>query len=245
MLSHDVHLEATVRVTVIVPAYNEAGNVHLLVEELAPALAGLAAEILVVDDGSSDGTADRVPNTAPFRCLRLPRSGKTAALEQGFRAARGERIVTIDADLQEDPRHIRDLVALLDHADCALGVRRDRRDPLLTKKLPSRAYNLVVGLWFGRHFEDIDCGLRAFRRAAIGDLAFFEGAHRVFPLMVHRAGGRVATMVVRHRERRFEAAKFSSPLRFVRGFAALAKVQRMKRRAPRATTLGVAGQPGR
>ena len=221
------------RITVVVPAYNEAGNIRLLVEELAPAVAGLDAEILVVDDGSSDGTAERVPQAAPFRCLRLPRVGKTAALEQGFASARGEVIVTIDADLQEDPRQIPELVALLERGDLVLGVRVDRRDPLLGKKIPSKIYNAMIAVWFGRWFADIDCGLRACRREVVATFEFFAGAHRLFPLMAHRAGVKVVTMPVRHRPRRFEQAKFSSPLRFLAGVRDLVRVARKPRGASR------------
>jgi glycosyltransferase involved in cell wall biosynthesis len=216
-----------VRVSIIVPAYNEAGNIPLLVQELVPAVAGLEVEIIIVDDGSTDGTSHRVPDGPPFRCVRQSHEGKTAALRRGFAEASGDVVVTIDADLQEDPQHIHAMLTLLEEHDCVLGIRSSRTDSLIGKKLPSRLYNGLIRLWFGRNFRDINCGLRAFRRDALGNLVYFPGAHRLFPLMVHRAGGSVRLMPVRHQPRRFEEAKYSSPMRFFPAVADLIRLRRM------------------
>ena len=214
------------RLSIIVPAYNEAANMALLEAELSPVALELGAEILVVDDGSTDGTADRVPSTAPFRCLRVEHGGKTSALQAGFDATDSDLLVTIDADLQEDPGALPGLVELLASHDCVLGIRADRTDSFLRKRLPSRIYNALIHAMFGRRFADINCGCRGFRREALRHLRFYDGAHRTFPLMIHIGGGKVGLIPVRHRARRFEAAKFSSPSRFL---PALVELMRLRR----------------
>jgi glycosyltransferase involved in cell wall biosynthesis len=207
-------------VSVVVPAYNESRGIARLNEALCYALADTSAEIVVVDDGSTDDTAAEIGKYAIFRVVSIARSGKSAALRAGIEAARSDVIVMIDADLQEDPSRIPDFVQQLrDGADLVTGVRVGRVDGFWTKRLPSRVYNFLMRRIFHTPFRDINCGFRAGRRELLMQLNWFEGCHRLLPVMVARRGGVVREIPVRHSPRIHGEAKFNSPGRFLPALA--------------------------
>ncbi len=225
--------------SVVVPVYDEAANLRPLWEALSDALAelGLPAEVIFVDDGSGDGSTEilRELVTADKRC-RLVRlaanAGLTAAFLAGFAAARGEIVVSLDGDLQNDPRDIATLVRHLDGADAAVGWRRDRHDPWL-KRLASRIGNGVRSALTGDHVRDSACSLRAMRRECVGAIPPFHGMHRFVPTLLRMAGYRVVEVPVRHHARRFGRSKFTVRNRAARALADLLAVCWMLRRRVR------------
>jgi dolichol-phosphate mannosyltransferase len=207
-----------VEVSVVVPVYNEAESIASLNAGLEEALSGCRHEIVVVDDGSTDASRDEIARFPAFRCVSIPHAGKSAALAAGIRAARGDTIVTIDADLQEDPSHLSRLLRALDEgAALACGCRSPRVDGLWRKRIPSAIYRCFLLALFGRRFHDINCGFRAARRDVWDSVTWFPGAHRLVPLLVALNGGAVAQIPVPHRPRQLGQAKFDSPLRFIDG----------------------------
>jgi hypothetical protein len=206
--------DAAPALSIVVPVHDEAPSLPILHAELCEVLAGLdqAAEILFVDDASADGSAAVVrrlhARDPRVRLVRLARrAGLSAALDAGLRAARGAVLVTLDADLQNDPRDIPRLLAALQDADAVIGWRRDRRDPWL-RRLSSRAANGLREAITGDRIHDSGCGLRALRRGCLADLPSFDGNHRFFPTLLRAAGRRVAEVPVEHRPRRFGRAHF-------------------------------------
>lgn len=217
--------------SVIVPVHDEAASLAQLYEELRQVLDGLgrAAEIIVVDDGSADGSAEVVRRLAGHdprvRLVRLRRqAGLTAALAAGFDAARGAIVVTLDGDLQNDPHDIPRLLAALGDADAVTGWRQARRDPWM-RRVSSRIANGVRNLVIGERVRDSGCGLRAIRRACLPDLPRFHGAHRFIPTLLRAAGHRVAEVEVHHRPRRFGRSHFGVRNRALAAFQDLLAVR--------------------
>ena len=213
-------------ISVVVPVYNESESIGFLYSGLEAALSGLNHEIVLVDDGSTDATRAEIAKYPAFRCITIPHAGKSAALDAGIQTARADTIVTIDADLQEDPAHILVLLdALHNGAALACGCRMHRADGLWRKRIPSAIYRSLLLLLFHRYFRDINCGLRAARRGIWEKVVWFEGAHRLVPLLVAIKGGVVAQIPVPHRRRMYGEAKFDSPLRFLEGIRDALKVR--------------------
>lgn len=213
-------------ISVIIPAFNELECVELLQSELPPALQGLDAEIVVIDDGSTDGTGEALAKCPDFRVVRIEHSGKSAALLAGMQAAKGETVVMIDADLQEDPQQLTELLEKFDDGvSMVSGVRVDRSDGLFRKRVPSRIYRFIIFVLFGRDYKDINCGFRVARRDYLLGLRWFAGAHRLLPLFVDQKGGKLIEAPVRHRPRRRGAAKYDSPMRFLGAIRVLLKVR--------------------
>lgn len=202
--------------SIIVPLYNEQENVGLLAEAIVAAIAPLrlSYEVLLVDDGSSDDTfriAAELPGRhAEIRVLRLRRnSGQTAAMAAGIEHARGEVLVTMDGDLQNDPRDIpRFLDKLREGYDIVVGWRHDRKDRLLSRKIPSRIANRLIGKVTGVPIRDNGCSLKAYRAALIKEIPLYSEMHRFIPAMASLAGPRLAEIKVRHHARRFGRSKY-------------------------------------
>lgn len=226
-------------VSVVVPVYNERENVGPLLEEIAAALAGRAYEVVAVDDGSSDGSGDALvalrARHPALRVLRFARNaGQSAAFAAGFRAARGAVLVTMDADLQNDPADVPALLEALERSglDAAVGWRMNRRDTGW-KRLQSRIANGVRNRLNHETIRDTGCSLKAFRREAVAELPWFTGMHRFLPTLVKMRGGRVVEVPVRHRPRRFGTTKYGMWNRVFRALADALAVRWMQRRALR------------
>ena len=200
--------------SVVVPVHDEAPSLSVLHAELCEVLDGLErpAEIVFVDDGSTDASADVVRQLMArdprVRLVRLRRNaGLTAALAAGFAAARGTIVVTLDGDLQNDPRDIPPLLAALEGADAVIGWRQARRDPWL-RRASSRIANAIRDLLTGDGVRDSGSGLRAIRRECLCDLPRVNGIHRFIPTVLQAAGRRVVQVPVSHRARRFGRSHF-------------------------------------
>jgi glycosyltransferase involved in cell wall biosynthesis len=226
-------------VSVVVPVYNERENLAPLLDEIAAALRGTSYEVVAVDDGSTDGSGEElVALRTRYPALRVVRfarnAGQSAAFAAGFRAAKGAVLVTMDADLQNDPA---DVPALLDEleesgVEAAVGWRRDRQDTGW-KLVQSRIANGVRNRLNHETIRDTGCSLKAFRREAVADIPWFTGMHRFLPTLVKMRGGRVVEVPVRHRPRRFGATKYGMWNRVFRALADALAVRWMQRRALR------------
>ena len=223
-------------VSIVLPVYNERDSLPVLWTELEPVLKQCpgTVEVLIVDDGSSDGSADiarDLTHADPrVRLVRLAaNAGLTAALLAGFAAARGEHVVTMDSDLQYDPADIPRLLALLDRYDAALGYRGRRDDPWL-KRLSSRIANSVRRAVLGDDIRDSACTLRAMRRQCMAAIAPYHGMHRFVPTLLGQAGFRTIEVEVSHRPRRHGTSKYGVRNRALRGFVDLLAVRWLRSR---------------
>jgi glycosyltransferase involved in cell wall biosynthesis len=211
-------------ISVVVPVHDEERSVEPLYEELRAALEPLGRrwEAVFVDDGSTDGslgTLTRLHATAPnVKVVRLRRNfGKAAALAAGFRHADGDVVVTIDADLQDDPAEIPRLLAKLDEGfDLVSGWKAQRRDPL-SRRIPSRIFNGVVSRVSGLRLHDLNCGLKAYRADVVRNLRIYGELHRFLPVLAHDRGYRVAELPVNHRPREHGKSRYGVE-RYLRGF---------------------------
>ena len=210
--------------SVIVPVWNEVESVAELVSQLRQVLGahGEPYEILFVDDGSTDGTFDAVAGAAAgepaLRAIQLRRHfGKSATLAAGFREARGQIVVTIDGDLQDDPSEIPNLLAKLDQGyDLVSGWKTKRQDPW-SKRIPSRFFNLVTRRISGLDIHDFNCGLKVYRREVVDAIDVYGELHRYLPALAHWAGFRVGELPVVHHPRRHGVTKFGRS-RYLNGF---------------------------
>ena len=201
--------ETAPQVSVVVPLFNEEENVSILQSELRSALAGIDHEIIFVDDGSTDGTAEKIERDPRTRVVRFERNaGQSAALYVGCKAARGAIVVMIDGDLQNDPADIPRLLAEISRgADMVCGYRTKRRDTLL-KRIVSRVANFVRSRYAKDGIRDTGCTLKAMRRECVGAFVPFKGMHRFMASLVKGAGYRIVEIPVNHRPRRFGQTKY-------------------------------------
>jgi dolichol-phosphate mannosyltransferase len=195
--------------SIVIPLYNESGNVAPLQQEIADALAGHRYELILVDDGSTDDTAAQIVPGAGVRVIRFDRHcGQSAAMLAGLRAAVAPVVVLLDGDLQNDPADIpRLLEALAAGADLVCGYRARRQDTAV-KKLTSRVANFVRSRFVGDGIRDTGCTLKALRRPCVDALVPFHGMHRFLPALIKNAGYRVVELPVNHRPRRFGQSKY-------------------------------------
>ncbi len=218
--------------SIVVPLCNEEESLSPLVGEILAALGKLPdwkLELIFVDDGSRDESWAKIREFAAadarIRGIRFRRNfGKAAALEAGFRAAAGEIVFTMDADLQDDPNELpKFLDAIRAGNDLVSGYKAKRNDPW-HKVYPSRIFNGVVSLFTGVKLHDHNCGFKAYRAGVVRDLRLYGELHRFVPVLAVAKGYRVGEIVVHHRARRFGHSKFGAR-RFVKGFLDLLQVQ--------------------
>jgi len=205
-----------VDVSVVVPLYNEQDSVRPLYDAITSAMSGMFPEyeLIFVDDGSRDSTFDVAQGLAAgdkrLRVLKFRRNyGQTPAMAAGIDHARGRIIVTMDGDLQNDPRDIPELVRKInDGFDIVVGWRFNRKDKLISRKIPSRIANWLIGKVTGVPIKDNGCSLKAYRATTIKNVPLYNEMHRFIPAMASIAGPRLAEIKVRHHSRQYGESKY-------------------------------------
>jgi dolichol-phosphate mannosyltransferase len=242
-----------VDLSIVIPVFNEEENLPLLWPEIREVLepTGLRYEVIFVDDGSRDRSAEIVRGFRDadprVRLVRLKaNAGETAATDAGFKSARGRWVVSMDADLQNDPHDIPAMLKQLDQWDAVTGWRVNRAaGDSWVRRLSSRVANRVRNRLSEETIQDSGCTFRAFRRECLRDLVLYEGFHRFIPTLLRMRGFRVLEVPVNHRPRRFGESKYGIGNRAFRAFVDLLVVRWMKDRLLRyeiAEDLG--GEPG-
>lgn len=202
--------------SVVVPIYNEVESLPALLDAISSAIASnaLSYEIICVDDGSQDGSDELLKQQAQtrtdLRAVILRRNyGQTAAIAAGFSHARGKVIITLDGDLQNDPADIPILLAKLEEGyDLVSGWRKHRQDNSLTRILPSKIANWLIGWGTGVHLHDYGCSLKAYRAELVADMNLYGELHRFLPALAFIEGARITEIPVRHHPRRFGQSKY-------------------------------------
>ena len=218
-------MQLTPSLTIIVPFFNEEESLPSLIEQIYEAAADeelhrlfdrpFSFELLMIDDGSTDGSANfirgQIARKPELKLVSLQKNfGKTAALAAGFNYASGEYVVTLDADLQDDPFAVRQLIEKLQEGfDLVSGWKRRRNDPL-SKTIPSRIFNLTTRLFTGIALHDFNCGLKAYRRKVVQSLDLHGEMHRYIPVLAQWNGFRVSEVPVKHNPRQFGKTKFGT-----------------------------------
>ena len=221
--------EGNKEISVVIPLFNEEQSLGELYEKIRYALNRSGRwEIIFVDDGSTDGSArilqDIRRRDRRIKIIRFRRNfGKSAALSAGFSHAKGDIVVTMDADLQDDPEEIPHLISELKKGyDLVSGWKKKRRDPI-TKTMPSRFFNFVTSVLTGIKIHDFNCGLKVYRKDVVKDVQIYGELHRYVPVLAHWLGYKVGEIPVQHHSRKFGKSKYGM-VRFWRGFLDLLTV---------------------
>jgi dolichol-phosphate mannosyltransferase len=202
-------MPASPAISVVVPLYNEEGNVAELQRQIEAALATRDYEIVLVDDASTDNTLENIPGGERVRVIQFEKnSGQSAAMHAGIHSARGDVIVTLDGDLQNDPADIPAMLTMLNQGwDLVCGYRQKRKDTAF-KRLQSRIANAVRARFVGDGVRDTGCTLKAMRRDCREALLLFNGMHRFIPALIRNMGWRVTELPVNHRPRVSGVSKY-------------------------------------
>ncbi len=222
--------KSTVKISIVVPLFNEEESLVELHERLSKAVCSLEKpiEFLYIDDGSTDNSmqvlSDLHNKDPQVRVVQFRRNyGKSAALALGFKEARGEFIVTLDADLQDEPYEIPNLVKKLEEGfDLVSGWKKIRKDPFI-KKNTSKLFNFVTRKMTGLGIHDMNCGLKAYRREVTETVNVYGQLHRFLPVLAQWQGFKVGEVVVKHNPRKYGKTKFGAS-RFIAGFFDLVTV---------------------
>jgi len=222
--------------SVVVPVYNEEESLPILVTSIAKVMAGLGRswELLLIDDGSRDRSyaimLELKQEHPQIRCIKFrANAGQTAAMAAGFDQARGEVVITIDADLQNDPADIPRLVEKLNEYDAAVGWRHKRQDSRW-RLLQSRIANAIRNRLSGETITDTGCSLKAYKRPAIEKLKLYKGLHRFLPTLIKMEGYTVTEVKVSHHPREHGVSKYGMWNRAIPAFFDLLAVRWMKKR---------------
>lgn len=198
--------------SLVVPVFNEQDSLRTLHDEIQEATRHIVGgvEIIYINDGSSDQSLDILMSLSKARVLSFPRNlGKSQALQAGFDAARGKYIITMDSDLQDDPKEVQNFLLMLERADLVVGWKQKRLDPR-RRKFASRVANGTVRMLTGLRVHDMNCGFKAYRAHVAKSLRLYGDMHRYIPAIIHGQGFRVIEMAVHHRSRQYGKSKYGA-----------------------------------
>ena len=208
--------------SILIPVFNEEESLQVLFDELKHDFENnQSIEVIFINDGSSDGSQKliekEIANHSTWKLINLYRNyGKSVALQSGIDIASGELIATLDADLQDDPKELINLVRELKNDDVIVGWKKNRLDPL-EKRIASRVFNFFIKLFSGLKIKDSNSGIKVLKREVAKSLNLYGGRHRYIPLLAHQKGFNVKEIPVNHRERKFGKSKYGAE-RYKHGF---------------------------
>ena len=210
------------KISIVVPLFNEQDSLKELYSELKTNISNYEYEIIFIDDGSSDNSwsilKDICKHDEKIKVIKFHNNyGKSDALSEGFSKAKGDYIITIDADLQDDPKEIKSIIKKIDEGwDLVSGWKRNRKDPL-NKTLPSKLFNFITGWFTGLKIHDYNCGLKGYKKSVVKSLNLYGGLHRYIPAIAIQNGYKVTEIEVHHRPRKYGETKYGSK-RYFDGF---------------------------
>jgi len=216
------------KLSIVIPVYNEVDSIDALYKEIKQNIDIEEYEIVYIDDGSTDGSSEKIQeliqDNQKIKLIQFYRNyGKSAALSEGFKQANGEYVITMDADLQDDPAEIKNLIDKLEEGfDLVSGWKKNRKDPI-SKRLPSKLFNFITRLFTSVKIHDFNCGLKIYRRSVIKTLDIYGGRHRYIPALAGQKKFIVSEIIVNHRPREFGSTKYGGR-RFFHGFFDLISV---------------------
>jgi glycosyltransferase involved in cell wall biosynthesis len=216
------------KLSIVIPVYNEVDSIDALYKEIKQNIDIEEYEIVYIDDGSTDGSSEKIQeliqDNQKIKLIQFYRNyGKSAALSEGFKQANGEYVITMDADLQDDPAEIKNLIDKLEEGfDLVSGWKKNRKDPI-SKRLPSKLFNFITRLFTSVKIHDFNCGLKIYRRSVIKTLDIYGGRHRYIPALAGQKKFIVSEIIVNHRAREFGSTKYGGR-RFFHGFFDLISV---------------------
>ena len=221
-------------ISLVIPLYNEVDNIEPLGLSIIHALQGRSYEVLFVDDGSTDGSTEKLKESCTvhpeFHAIRFKKNtGQTAAMDAGFKYAKGAYVVSMDADLQNDPADIPKLLEKLNSYDMVCGWRQKRNDPWI-KRISSKVANYIRNRLSWEDIKDTGCSLKAYRRECLRHIKLYNGMHRFLPTLFKMEGFTVTEIVVNHYPRKFGKSKYGISNRAIRAFIDLLVVRWMKKR---------------
>ncbi|MCF6157521.1 MAG: glycosyltransferase [wastewater metagenome] len=221
-------------ISVVIPLYNEVDTIEFLGHSLINALRGQNYEIIIVDDGSTDGSTKKLREWCAkhpyFRSIHFKKNaGQTAAMDAGFKYSRGKYVVSMDADMQNDPADIPKLLEKLNTYDMVCGWRQKRNDPWI-KRVSSQVANFIRNKLSWEDIKDTGCSLKAYRKECLERITLFNGMHRFLPTLFKMEGFTVTEIVVNHYPRKFGKSKYGISNRAFRAFVDLLVVRWMKKR---------------
>ncbi|HHT9146485.1 MAG: glycosyltransferase family 2 protein [Candidatus Brocadiaceae bacterium] len=221
-------------ISIIIPLYNEVDNIELLGYSIINAMQGQNYEVVFVDDGSTDGSTQKLREWCTqytnFRTIHFRKNaGQTAAMDAGFRHALGKYVVSMDADMQNDPADIQKLLEKLNTYDMVCGWRQKRNDPWI-KRISSKVANYIRNKLSREDIRDTGCSLKAYRRECFDHIKLYNGMHRFLPTLFKMEGFTVTEIVVNHYPRKFGKSKYGISNRAFRAFVDLLVVRWMKKR---------------
>ncbi|HHT9124019.1 MAG TPA: glycosyltransferase family 2 protein [Candidatus Wunengus sp. YC63] len=221
-------------ISIVVPVYNEVDNVEPLSHAIINAMQGKNYEVVFVDDGSTDGSTQKLREWCAqhtnFRTVHFKKNaGQTAAMDAGFRHAAGKYVVSMDADMQNDPADIPKLIEKLNTFDMVCGWRQKRNDPWI-KRISSKVANYIRNKLSKEDIRDTGCSLKAYRRDCLDHIKLYNGMHRFLPTLFKMEGFTVTEIVVNHYPRKFGKSKYGISNRAFRAFVDLLVVRWMKKR---------------